>query len=42
MNWQRVRMRPEDIARIEEVSRALEQEPIRPDSLEEVLVAQKL
>jgi len=39
MKWQKVRMRAEDIAWIEEASRALEQEPIRLEFLEEALVA---
>jgi len=39
MKWQKVGMRAEDIAWIEEASRALEQEPIRLEFLEEMLVA---
>jgi putative transposase len=39
VKWQKVRMRAEDIAWIEEASRALEQEPIRLEFLEEALVA---
>jgi putative transposase len=39
MKWQKVGMRAEDIAWIEETSKALEQEPIRLEFLEEVLVA---
>jgi putative transposase len=39
MKWQKVGMRAEDIARIEETSKALEQEPIRLEFLEEALVA---
>jgi putative transposase len=39
MKWQKVGMRAEDIAWIEEASRALEQEPIRLGFLEEALVA---
>ena len=39
MKWQKVRMRAEDIAWIEEASKALEQEPIRLEFLEEALVA---
>jgi putative transposase len=39
MKWQKVGMRAEDIAWIEEASRALEQEPIRLEFLEEALVA---
>ena len=38
MTWQKVRMRTEDIAWIEEASRTLEQEPIRLEFLEEALV----
>ena len=37
--WQEVRMKAEDIAWIEEASKTLEQEPIRLEFLEEVLVA---
>lgn len=37
--WQKVRMTSEDIAWIEEASKALEQEPIKLEFLEEVLVA---
>jgi putative transposase len=39
MKWQKVRMRAEDIAWIEEASKALEQEPIKLEFLEEALVA---
>ena len=39
LNWQKVRMKPEDIAWIEEASKALEQEPIKLEFLEEALVA---
>ncbi len=39
MKWQRVRIRDEDIVWIEEASRALEQEPIKLEFLEEALVA---
>jgi len=39
LKWQKVGMRAEDIAWIEEASRALEQEPIRLEFLEEALVA---
>jgi putative transposase len=39
MKWQKVGMRAEDITWIEEASRALEQEPIKLEFLEEVLVA---
>jgi putative transposase len=39
MKWQKVGMRTEDIAWIEETSKALEQEPIRLEFLEEALVA---
>ena len=39
MKWQKVRMRAEDIVWIEEASKALEQEPIRLEFLEEALVA---
>jgi len=39
VKWQKVGMRAEDIAWIEEALRALEQEPIRLEFLEEVLVA---
>ncbi|MCD6300398.1 MAG: transposase [Dehalococcoidales bacterium] len=39
MKWQKVRMRADDIAWIEETSRALKQEPIRLEFLEETLVA---
>jgi len=39
MKWQKVGMRVEDVAWIEEASRALEQEPIRLEFLEEMLVA---
>jgi len=39
LEWQKVRMRAEDISWIEEASKALEQEPIRLEFLEEALVA---
>ena len=39
VKWQNVRMRAEDIAWIEEASRALEQEPIKLEFVEEALVA---
>jgi putative transposase len=39
VKWQTVRMRAEDIAWIEEATKALEQEPISLEFLEEVLVA---
>jgi putative transposase len=39
LQWQKVRMKAEDIAWIEEASKALEQEPISLDSLQEALVA---
>ena len=39
LKWQKVRMRAEDIAWIEEASKALEQEPIRLQFLEEALAA---
>ena len=39
MKWQKVGMRAEDIAWIEETSKVLEQEPIRLEFLEEALVA---
>jgi len=39
MKWQKVGMRAEDIAWIEEASKALEQEPIRLEFLEKMLVA---
>jgi transposase-like protein len=39
LKWQKVRMRAEDIAWIEKVSKALEQEAIRLEFLEEALVA---
>ena len=39
MKWQKVGMRAEDIAWIEEASRALEQEPMKLEFLEEALVA---
>lgn len=38
LKWQKVRMRAEDIAWIEEASKALEQEPINLEFLEEALV----
>ena len=39
LKWQKVRMRAEDIAWIEEAAKALEQEPIKLEFLEEVAVA---
>jgi hypothetical protein len=39
LKWQKVRMKPEDIAWIEEASKALEQEPIKLEFLEAALVA---
>jgi len=39
LKWQKVRMKAEDIAWIEETSKALEEEPIRLEFLEEALVA---
>jgi transposase-like protein len=39
LKWQKVRMRAEDVAWIEEAAKALEQEPIRLEFLEEALVA---
>jgi transposase-like protein len=39
MKWQKVGMRAEDIAWVEEASKALEQEPIRLEFMEEMLVA---
>ena len=39
VKWQKVGMRAEDIAWIEEASKALEQEPIKLEFLEEALVA---
>jgi len=39
MKWQKVGMRAGDITWVEEASKALEQEPIRLEFLEEVLVA---
>ena len=39
LKWQKVRMKAEDITWIEETSKALEQEPIRLEFLEEALVA---
>ncbi len=39
LKWQKVRMRADDIAWIEETSKALEQEPIKLEFLEEALVA---
>jgi len=39
IKWQKVRMRAEDIAWIEGASKALEQEPIKLEFLEEALVA---
>jgi hypothetical protein len=39
VKWQKVGMRAEDITWVEEASKALEQEPIRLEFLEEALVA---
>jgi hypothetical protein len=39
VKWQKVRMKAEDIAWIEEASKALKQEPIKLEFLEEALVA---
>ncbi len=39
VKWQKVRMKAEDIAWIEGASKALEQEPIKLEFLEEALVA---
>ena len=39
LKWQKVRMKADDIVWIEEASKALEQEPIRLEFLEEALVA---
>jgi len=39
LKWQKIRMKADDIAWIEEASKALEQEPIRLEFLEETLVA---
>jgi hypothetical protein len=39
VKWQKVGMKAEDIAWIEEASRALEQEPIKLEFLEEALFA---
>lgn len=39
LKWQKVRMRTEDIAWIEEASKELKQEPIRLEFLKEALVA---
>ncbi len=39
VKWQKVGMKAEDIAWIEEASKALEQQPIRLEFLEEALVA---
>jgi transposase-like protein len=39
LKWQKVTVRPEDIAWIEEITKLLEEEPIRLDFLNEVLVA---
>ena len=39
VKWQKVRMRVDDIAWIEEASKALEQEPIKLEFPEEALVA---
>ena len=39
VKWQKVRMKAEDIAWIEEASKALEQEPIKLGFLGEALVA---
>jgi hypothetical protein len=40
VKWQKIRMRTEDIAWIEEASRALEMEPIELGFLEEALVVE--
>ena len=39
LKWQKVRVRAEDIIWIEEAAKALEQEPIRLEFMEEALVA---
>jgi len=39
VKWQKVRIKAEDIAWIEEASKALEQEPIKLGFVEEALVA---
>jgi hypothetical protein len=39
LKWQKVGMRAEDIAWIEEASKVLEEEPIKLEFLEEALVA---
>ncbi|MFC1964518.1 hypothetical protein ACFLWG_00730 [Chloroflexota bacterium] len=39
LKWQKVRMKAEDIAWIEDASKALEQEPIKLEFVEETLVA---
>jgi len=39
--WQKLRMRADDIAWIEEVTKTLEQEPSRLEFLDEALIAQK-
>ena len=39
LKWQKVGMRADDIAWVEEASKALEQEPIRLEFIEEALVA---
>ena len=39
LKWQKVRTRTEDIAWIEEAAKALEQESIRPEFVEEALIA---
>ena len=39
LKWQKIRMKADDIAWIEEASKALELEPIKLEFLEEALVA---
>ena len=39
LKWQKIRMKADDITWIEEASKALEQEPISLEFLEEALVA---
>jgi len=39
LKWRKVRMRPADVIWIEEASKVLDQEPIRLEFAEEVLVA---
>jgi len=41
LKWQKVGMKAEDIAWIEKAAKALEQEPIKLEFLEEALVTQK-